>query len=100
MKSVFQKEKVCFVTGSTEGLEEHHILYGNGRRDKSDKYGYVIWLRFDYHNDKKHSVHKNSVFDLELKQMAQRHFEKYHGTRDDFISEFGMNYFAKKVSKL
>ena len=100
MKSVFQDEKVCFITGSIEGLEEHHIIYGNGRRDISERYGYKVWLRYDLHNDSKHSVHKSSKFDLELKQMAQNHFEQIHGTRDEFTSIFGMNYFAKKESKL
>lgn len=100
MKSVFQSEKVCFITGSTEGLEEHHIIFGHGRRELSEEYGYKVWLRYELHNDKKFSVHKNPKFDLELKQMAQLHFEMHHGTRDEFTKIFGMNYFEKKESKL
>lgn len=100
MKSVFQDTKVCFITGATEGLEEHHILFGRGRRKKSEKYGYKIWLRSALHRGTRQSVHSNSRFDIELKLMAQKHFKNHHGTRDDFIKEFGMSYFEKKVNKL
>ena len=42
MKSILQDEKKCYVTGRTDGLELHHIYFGNPNRKISDKNGFVI----------------------------------------------------------
>ena len=47
--SIMQDEKVCFLSGSLEGLERHHI-YGGANRRNSAKYGLWVWLRHDLHN--------------------------------------------------
>ncbi len=91
-KSVLQDIKECIVTGDTYNLHNHHVLYGTGRRKLSEKYGYVVWLRGDWHNLDIHGVHFNKELDTRLKILAQEHFEANHGSRDDFIKVFGRSY--------
>ena len=38
-----------------------------------------------------YGVHNDAKLDLEIKQMAQREFEKTH-TREEFMKIFGKNY--------
>lgn len=93
MKSILQTEKRCYVTGDTVGLHEHHIFYGTGNRKISERHGFKVYLRHDYHNtDSDRAVHLgNKVLDLELKRAAQREFEKNH-SRADFMRLIGRNY--------
>lgn len=79
----------CQLCGSFRQLEQHHI-FGASNRKKSTKYGYVITLCHNCHNEKG-GVHDNKATRIALKQMAQTEFEKTH-TRDEFISEFGKSY--------
>jgi len=86
-----QKSKECYVTQRTDGLQKHHIIYGTGNRKKSDKYGLTVWLRPEYHTGE-YGVHSgNKALDLELKQLAQREFEKVYG-HDEWMKVFGRNY--------
>ena len=89
MKSVLQKERECFVCKTTANLNEHHVLYGTANRKKSERYGYKVYLCSHHHNMSDEGVHFNKPLDLALKAMAQEHFEKNHGSRTDFIKEFG-----------
>ena len=68
----------------------HHIFPGRGRRNKSDDYGLIVPLCVRCHEE----VHKhpNNGLDTDLKQAAQRYFEKHYGDRDDFRKNFGMSY--------
>lgn len=81
----------CIYTGSTT-VERHHV-FGGSNRNRSERFGYVAPLRPDYH--------PNGVFadksiaqliDTELKQRCQKHYEENHGTREQFIREFGKSY--------
>ena len=82
----------CYYTQNPY-CERHHIYYGPFRK-KSEIFGYIMPLASRLHRNEKGSVHDspNSGLDLELKKMAQEHFEANHGTEDDFIREFGMSY--------
>ena len=92
-KSIIQNEKECYITGSTDNLHEHHIIYGNGFRKLSEKYGLKVWLRADWHNMADYGVHFDKNLDLELKQMAQRKAMKHYGwTVEQFIKIFGKSY--------
>lgn len=86
-----QNAKTCYVTGRTDGLHKHHIFYGNGKRELSEKYGLYIWLRPDYHNMSDYGIHFNPGFDLDVKQYAQVKFEEAH-SRKEFIKLFGRSY--------
>jgi hypothetical protein len=95
IKSAFTDDMdTCIITGRTDHTERHHI-FGAFNRKRSEQYGYVVPLHA--------SIHPNGAFcslspegrkdvDLRLKRIAQRHFELHHGSREDFIQEFGRNY--------
>jgi len=89
MKSVLQANKKCFVCGTTQSLQLHHI-FGGALRGKSDKYGYVVHLCIRHHTGQD-GVHRESWLNKKLKQYAQEHFEQTN-TREEFIKEFGKNY--------
>lgn len=74
-------------------MHRHHIFYGPSR-SLSEKYGYVIPLAHWLHENAPDSVHMapNQGLDLELKQMAQRHFESHKGTREQFRNIFGRSW--------
>lgn len=89
-RSIIQKEKACFKTGSTLNLHRHHV-FGGANRKKSEKYGLWVWLRADWHIQTPYAVHNNKEFDLELKRFAQEKFEETH-TRDEFMKLFKRSY--------
>lgn len=92
-KSIIQDTKECYITGTPYNLHEHHIIYGNGLRKLSEKYGLKVWLRADWHNMADYGVHFNKALDLELKQMAQRKAMEHYGwTVEQFIEIFGRSY--------
>lgn len=90
-KSIMQTEKECYITGSTDNLHLHHIYPGTALRKISDKYGFTVWLRADWHNMADYGVHFNKELDLHLKQECQRKFEETH-TRAEFMKLIGKNY--------
>lgn len=92
LKSVMQDDlSKCILTGSNE-VAIHHVFPGKNRK-KSEKYGFLVALRPDYHTGE-HGLHNkpNQGLDLGLKQIAQGYYEEHIGTREEFISEFGRSY--------
>lgn len=79
----------CIVCGKP--AERHHIFFGTANRRKSEQYGYVIPLCPEHHRGNK-GIHFDREFDLSIKRIAQRDFEKRFGSRDDFRREFGKSY--------
>jgi hypothetical protein len=69
----------------------HEIIFGNGRRQLSIKYGMQVRLCQEHHQGNE-GVHFNKEFDTRLKQQAQRRFEAEIGSREDFRSIFGESY--------
>ena len=85
-----QNSKECYVTQRTDGYKDF-ISFTHWNRKKSDKYGLTVWLRPEYHTGE-YGVHSgNKTLDLELKQLAQREFEKVYG-HDEWMKVFGRNY--------
>ena len=81
----------CIFTGSNR-VERHHI-FGGANRKRSEKYGFVVPLRPDLHPNGVFADRSNAkAIDTRLKQMSQRYYENYIGTRDDFRQEFGKSY--------
>lgn len=80
----------CYVTGSNN-VAIHHVMNGPNRK-LSEKYGFLIPLRPDWHNITPYSVHMDKEFDYQLKRKAQMYYEDHYGTRQDFIKEFGRSY--------
>lgn len=90
MKSIIQSEKKCFKTGATTGLHKHHI-YGGPNRRISEKQGFYIWLKPEWHNLSDKGIHFDKEFDLEVKRLCQRKFEETH-SREEFMALIGRNY--------
>lgn len=81
--------ETCVVCGGIY-VQHHHVLYGV-KRKKADAHGYIIPLCVDHHIGG-NGIHKNRGMALYWMQLAQQHFEKHKGTREDFIREFGKSY--------
>lgn len=81
----------CIFTGSPY-VERHHI-WGGYNRDNSELYGFVVPLRYDLHpNGVRANPKYAKEIDTYLKRKAQSYFEKYYGTREEFMQMFGRNY--------
>lgn len=80
----------CIVTGSPE-VAMHHVFNGPCR-SLSERYGFIVPLRPDWHNMTPYSAHTNQEFDEHLKRQAQEYYEAHIGTREQFIAEFGKSY--------
>lgn len=89
--SILQKDKECFVTGATRGLDKHHI-WGGARRSKSEKYGCWVWLAHDVHMD----LHeRNQELSYQLKALCQKRFEEIW-SHEKFMAVFGKNYIKEE----
>ena len=80
----------CIVCGKPYP-QIHHIFFGTANRKLSDKYGYVVPLCADHHTGD-NGVHFNKAMDSYFKGLAQYHFERNHGSREDFRRVFGKSY--------
>lgn len=92
LKSVFTCDMDrCFFTGSPY-VERHHI-FGGSNRAASEKYGFVVPLRYDLHPNGSRADHnKSELVDKQLKLAAQQYFENFYGTREEFMKIFGRSY--------
>ena len=91
-------EKICFLchkNGAADPLDSHHA-FGGGLRAKSEKYGLKVWLCHNScHIFGPKAVHKCAETRLRVQRHCQRKAMKEQGwTVDDFIREFGHNYFS------
>jgi hypothetical protein len=89
-------EKECFLckrNGNGDRLERHHI-FGAANRDKSEKYGLVVWLCGERcHRLGKYSAHQNADVAEYLHKYGQRKcMEEQSWTIGKFIEEFGRSY--------
>lgn len=83
----------CYLCGKWASLERHHVFYGIGLRKQSEKYGAVVNLCHDCHNEPPGGVHFDQEIDVWLKGVFQKKLMAlYDWTTDDFISRFGRNY--------
>lgn len=80
----------CFFTGKNV-VERHHIFGGSNRKN-SEKYGYVLPLSPEKHPNGVFAGKDAHEIDLQIKMMAQEHFEENHGTREDFRRIFGRSW--------
>lgn len=82
----------CAITGSTN-VAIHHVFFGRtGNREKSEKYGFLLPLRPDWHNGANYGIHFDHQLDLYWKKKAQEYFESHYGSREKFLEEFGKSY--------
>ena len=90
MQSIISPIKCCYVCQTTQNLHLHQIFAGGNRR-LSEKYGLTVYLCGYHHNLSENGVHFNKELDTELKQVAQRQFERKYN-REYFIKLFMKNY--------
>ena len=80
---------------TSEGLHQHHVIYGRGRRKLSDKFGLWVWLCPDHHEHGEAAVHskseKGKEYNHMLKVNAQKCFEKLYG-HEKWMETFQKNY--------
>ena len=81
----------CLVCGKSP-TQIHHVFFGWGNRQNSEKYGYIVGLCMYHHTGSKDAVHCNKVLEHRLKRMCQEEFEKNVGTREEFRKIFGKSY--------
>lgn len=87
MDSIMQSDKACYVTGTVNALDKHHIFHGP-RRNAADKWGCWVWLTHQVHMD----LHQRDTdLDRQLKQLCQQRFEELYG-HDKFMEVFGKSY--------
>lgn len=79
-------------------LEEHHCIYGWGKRSLSEKYGLKVYLCPPHHRSSTESVHDNTQYNKQYGEMikadAQQAFEKAFPNMD-FREIFGKSYLKK-----
>ncbi|MBR2680840.1 MAG: hypothetical protein IKE23_08845 [Exiguobacterium sp.] len=79
----------CFLCGSPEHIEWHHI-YPSGLRKKSTEYGMVVPLCRSCHQGP-HGVHSNVEKLNKLKALGQEMFERKYPT-ESFLRVFHRNW--------
>lgn len=80
----------CFFCGSPRMLEWHHI-FGAANKKNSEKYGLMVRLCHNCHNEPPHGVHHNAELMRSLRRHGQIVFEETH-SREAFRKIFGRNY--------
>lgn len=90
-KSILQDDKSCYLCGSQNWLEEHHVFEGSANRKISEREGFKVYLCHYCHNEPPMGVHFNSKRSNFLKRMCQTEYERTH-TRADFMRIIGRNY--------
>lgn len=92
VKSLLQRNKACYICGTTLNLHLHHIFYGTANRKLSDADGCVVYLCQRHHTGAA-GVHSNRKIDLTLKARCQIEWQKQNNkTIEDFIARYGKNY--------
>lgn len=77
---------------TTKHCHRHEVFYSSNRQ-KSIKYGLVVFLTPEMHNMSNSGVHFNREFDLYLKRIGQKAWQDYYNkTKEDFIKEFKRSY--------
>lgn len=90
MESIIQKNKECFICGTTMNLNKHHIIHGTANRRIAENTGIWCYLCVEHHTGSQ-GVHHNREMDLELIKYAQQEFEKTH-SRDEWRILFGKSW--------
>lgn len=99
MKSIMhdKREGTCYLCKLLYGddshklTQEHHAIFGRGKRKLSERYGLKVYLCIYHHTEGKEAVHKNKKNALLVKQEAQKAFIE-HFPELDFTGIFGKNY--------
>lgn len=92
MKKLDLLDDECFLCGSRQWLEVHHV-FGGANRKISEKYGLKVKLCHYCHNEPPFGVHHNAERMLELRKQIQQLAMQYYGwSEEEFIEKFGRSY--------
>ena len=82
----------CVITGDTYNVVPHHI-FGASHKAFSEKYGFVLPIRIDWHEGYDYSIHKNKELDLKYKKLCQDYWITTLGkTKKEWHNECGKWY--------
>lgn len=91
-KSIISQEQKCYICGSHQWIEIHHV-FGAADRKTSDKYGLVVPLCHYCHNEPPNGVHQNKDIRRALQAKVQKKAMKHYGwDMETWRSLFGRNY--------
>lgn len=90
MHSIISEKQECYICGSRQWLEVHHV-FGGANRKKSDKYGLVVCLCKWCHNEPPKGVHHNREAMDWLKSIGQQRFNEVYPELN-FRELFGKSY--------
>ena len=78
---------------SQKKTEEHHVYFGHGQREISERWGFKVYLCRKHHVNAggPEAVHRNHETCLLVQRDVQRAFEKTH-SRQEFMDLIGRNY--------
>lgn len=90
---------VCIITGTTKEsgavIDPHHI-FGAADKGSSEKYGFMLPLRRDWHEVANYSIHMDKMLDLKYKLKCQEYWiNVLHKTEQEFRKEFRKWYEVK-----
>ena len=86
LKKCSSRTDSCYICGSSQGIQTHHMLHGYMRK-AADKYGLTVPLCYKCHT----LLHDHGLHDKELQQEAQRRFEAEY-SHEEFMAIFGKNF--------
>lgn len=89
---------LCGRNGNGDPLDRHHI-FGGSYRNKSEKYGLVVYLCHSRcHIFGPQAAHNNNATMKRIRQYGQRiAMVENNWSTDDFIREFGKNYIEEEA---
>ena len=97
-KSILKTQKgICYLCARLNGdyhtkvTEEHHILYGSGRREKSEGEGLKVYLCVEHHRTGQQAVHNCRETRELLCRIIQEEYERAH-THEEWMELAGKNY--------
>lgn len=97
-KSILRTKKgVCYLCSRLNGdywqkyTEEHHILYGSGKREISEAEGLKVYLCPEHHCTGQQAVHNNREMRELLCAIAQVEYESEH-SHEEWMRIAGKNY--------
>lgn len=89
---------LCLILHGNDGIysytEEHHVIFGRGRRKISEHYGLKVYLCPEHHRLSDESPHRNEAIRDMLSEAAQITFEKIY-SHELWMKEFGENYIGR-----
>ena len=90
--SIFGKPGICIFTGDKKNIVPHHIFEGPYKA-ASEKYGFILFMRRDYHTGYSYSIHENPELLKRYKIICENYYvDTLKHSKEEFISEFGKWY--------